>query len=277
MADGLPARIDRATLERIIQRATELQTGSHDIGENLTSEEVLKLGKDVGIDEGYLQQALLEETTKAHLEEDGGFWNRLVGPGIVSAQRVIMGDVESIEQQLIRWIDENELFAIQRQQPGRISWEPVGGFQAAIRRSTSMLGGGKRPFMLARANGVTATILPLEAGYCNVVLTASLGKERASYVGGAAAMASVAAVGAAALAVMSPFILVALIPLPFGAGLSWVIGRRYRPIAERTQLGLERMLDQIERGAVKPSHQLPGKNPGLIGIIADEVKKALKP
>lgn len=277
MADGLPARIDRATLERIIQRATELQTGSRDIGENLTAEEVLKLGKDVGIDEGYLQQALLEETTKAHLEETTGVLNNLVGPGMVSAQRVIQGDVESIEQQLIRWVDENELFTVQRQQPGRISWEPLGGFQAAFRRSTAALGGGKRPFMLARANILSATILRLETGYCNVVLTATLTKERSSYIVGSVAAVSVAAMGAAALAVMTPFFLFALTPLPIGAGLSWFIARQYRPVAERVQLGLERMLDQIERGSVKPAHQLPGKNPGLIGIIADEVKKALKP
>ena len=82
---------------------------------------------------------------------------------------------------------------------------------------------------------------------------------------------------AAALAAMSPFLLVGLAPLPFGLGLGWFIARQYRPVAERVQLGLEWVLDQIERGAVKPSHQLPDKTPGLLGILADEVKKALKP
>ncbi|MEO8294252.1 MAG: hypothetical protein ABI613_01975 [Gemmatimonadota bacterium] len=277
MSDGLPARIDRATLDRIIQRATELQTGSRDIGDNLTTDEVLKLGKDVGIDEGYLQQALLEETTKVHLEETHGLWNKLVGPGMVGAQRVILGSIESVEQQLIRWVDENELFTIQRQQPGRISWEPIGGFQAAFRRSTAALGGGKRPFMLAKANVLAATILPLEPGYCNVVLTATIGKARSGYIGGSAAVVSASVLAAVAIAAMSPFILVALAPLPLGLGLGWGIARQYRPVAERVQLGLERALDQLERGAVKPSHVLPGRSGGLMGIIADEVKKALKP
>ena len=114
MADNLPTRLDKAALERIIQRASELQTGSHDYGEDLTAEEILKLGKDVGIDEGYLQQAILEEQTRADLPEAGGFWNRLVGPGTVTAQRVVQGDVADVAGQLERYIEESELLILQR-------------------------------------------------------------------------------------------------------------------------------------------------------------------
>ena len=46
MVDGLPARIDRAALERIIQRAAELQTADREIGEGLTTEQVMELGRD---------------------------------------------------------------------------------------------------------------------------------------------------------------------------------------------------------------------------------------
>jgi hypothetical protein len=272
-----PARLDKAALERIIQRASELQTGSRDYGDDLTAEEILKLGKDVGIDEGYLQQAILEEQTRTELPDAGGFWNQVVGPGQVSAQRVVQGDVEDVTAQLTRWIEENELLILQRHQPGRLSWEPIGGFQAAFRRSSAALGGGKRPFMLARADGVTATIVPLEQGYCNVVLTANLQKKRSGYVGGSATLVTASGVGAAALAIMSPFLLVALVPIPIGLAAGWMVSRSYRPVAERVKLGLECALDQLERGAVKPRHQLPGKTPGLFGMIAGEVRKAIKP
>lgn len=277
MTGNTPARIDKAALERIIQRASELQTGSRDFGEDLTPEEVLKLGKDVGIDEGYLQQAILEEATRATLPEESGFLNRTFGPGIVTAQRVAQGSVEEVEQQLLRWIEENELFCIQRQQTGRISWEPLGGFQAAIRRSTAMLGGGKRPFMLAAADNLSATVVPLEPGYCNVVLTATLRKKRSGFITGTSVAVGGSLLSAAALAAMSPFLLVALAPLPIGMGIGWIVGRQYRPIAERTQLGLERVLDHLERGAVKPQHQLPPPSTGVIGSIAEEIRKALKP
>ena len=41
--------ITREALDRIIQRAAELQTGERDIGDGLTEAEVVKLGGEVGI------------------------------------------------------------------------------------------------------------------------------------------------------------------------------------------------------------------------------------
>ena len=269
--------ISREALDRIVQRAAELQTGTRDIGDNLSPDEVIKLGKEVGIPEGYLQQAMLEESTRVETPGKDGVWSRVIGPAMLGAQRVIQGEPEDIEAALLRYMEENELLAIQRQQAGRISWEPIGGFQAALRRSTAALGGGKRPFMLSRAGSVSATIVRLEPGYCNVVLTADLDKTRAGYTGGTLTMVGMSAAAAAAIAVMSPFILVALAPLPFGLGLGYLVARQYRPVAERAQLGLERVLDHLERGAVKPAHQLPPKSPGLLGNIAEEIRKALKP
>ena len=277
MPGNVPARLDKAALERIIQRASELQTGSQDYGDNLTAEEILKLGKDVGIDEGYLQQAILEEQTRTDLPDAGGFWNRLVGPGVVTAQRVVQGEVEEVTARLEKWIEENELLVLQRNQPGRLSWEPLGGFQAVMRRSSAMLGGGKRPFMLARADGVSATIVPLEAGYCNVVLTATLKKVRAGYIGGLATLWTASGVSAAILAAMSPFLILAVAPIPLGLIAAWAVARQYPPIPQRVKVGLESVLDHLERGSVKPQHQLPQRTPGLFGILADEVKKAIKP
>jgi len=60
MGEGTPARIDRAALERIIQRAAELQTANRDLADELTPEQVLALGSEVGIPNRYLQQAMLE-------------------------------------------------------------------------------------------------------------------------------------------------------------------------------------------------------------------------
>src|SRR2546421_1060320 len=72
--------ISREALERIIQRAAELQAAEHDIGEGLTKAELLALGQDVGIPERYLHQALLEEQTRAVVEQRRGALARLAGP-----------------------------------------------------------------------------------------------------------------------------------------------------------------------------------------------------
>src|SRR5256885_14928457 len=79
--------IRREALERIIQRAAELQAGERDIGEGLTEADVLALGNDVGIPARYLRQALLEERTRPPVEERGGVLGWLLGPRRLSAQR----------------------------------------------------------------------------------------------------------------------------------------------------------------------------------------------
>jgi hypothetical protein len=49
-------------------------------------------------------------------------------------------------------------------------------------------------------------------------------------------------------------------------------------VADRVQLGLERALDFLERGGVKPGHeQLPGRGAGLLDLLAGEVRRALGP
>src|SRR2546426_4314610 len=83
--------ISREALERIIQRAAELQAAEHDIGEGLTKAELLALGQDVGIPERYLHQALLEEQTRAVVEQRRGALARLAGPTPPSAPPVAPG------------------------------------------------------------------------------------------------------------------------------------------------------------------------------------------
>ena len=60
-----PAQWDRSALDRILQRAAELQAHERDIGDSLTPDEVLALGREVGIPGRYLQQAMLEERVRA--------------------------------------------------------------------------------------------------------------------------------------------------------------------------------------------------------------------
>ncbi len=148
MAEGTSPGIDRPALERILQRAAELQAGEHDTGHAMSPDEVLAIGREVGIPDRHLQQALLEERIRIDAGPAGP-WERVAGPATVYAQRAVPGDPDRTERSLVRWVEQNELFCIQRQQPGRIVWEPVGGFAAAVRRSSAVISSGKRPFMLS--------------------------------------------------------------------------------------------------------------------------------
>ncbi|MFL5517527.1 MAG: hypothetical protein ACJ8DJ_15330 [Gemmatimonadales bacterium] len=275
MAESTPAAIDRAALERIIQRAAELQTSERDIGESLTPDDVLSLGKEVGIPSRYLQQALLEERTRLAGVAPTGLIERAVGPAAIVAQRVVRGETQAVEQALIRWMEERELFCIQRHQPGRITWEPIGGFHAAFRRSTGGFTGRRGPIVLAKAEAVSATVLALETGYTHVALTATAKKVRTESVAGSAALVGGGVVTSGLLLAMGAFALPALIPVPVGLGLGYMTLRRYGPVASRIQLGLERALDNLEQGP-GGRVRLPPRPPGLIDLLADEVRKALK-
>jgi Flp pilus assembly protein TadB len=129
--------------------------------------------------------------------------------------------------------------------------------------------------MLAKAGLVTAIVTELEDGYCHVLMQANLGKVRNTHLGEGAAFLGGGVIGTGVL--VSTGIMLVLVPIPIiaGAALATLIWNTYRPHAERTRLGLERALDHLERGTVKPGHQLPERSPSLLKLATEEIRKAL--
>ncbi len=274
MAD-LPARIDRAALDRIIRRAAELQTGEHELGDEMTEDQVLALGRDVGIPARYLQQALVEERVRGAPVESR-WLDRTIGTATVTADRVVMGTAERHEGLLLEWMEGNEHLVVQRHQSGRITWEQMSGIHGELRKFGAALSGGARA-MLGKAGVVGATITPLESGYAHVQLSADLRMTRGAFIGGAAAFVSVGAAATAVLGVLGAFPLVLLLPLPAALAAGWAATRPYAGVAERTRLGLERALDQLERRGNHPTPELPPQRNSMITSLVQEVRKALKP
>ena len=271
----VPARVDRAALERILQRAAELQASERDIGEGLTPEEVLDLGKDVGIPSHYLQQAMLEDQTRVAAPVATGFLDQAVGAAELSAVRVVRGEPEALDRALLEWVEKNELFVVQRHQPGRITWERMGGMQAAVRRGFSTFESRRAKFMLGRADLMRATIVSLEPGYSHVTLSASLRTARGAYVGGAIAHTSVGVAGSIVLVALHAWAIIPALPVLVGGAIGYYTLRRYQPVTERTRLGLERALDDLEGAAGKAAHELPPGGPGLLELLTGEVRRAI--
>jgi len=267
MGSELTPKFDQEALQRILQRAAELQADERDVSGSLDGNEVLALGRDVGIPERYLRQAMLEVGQAREAPEPEGWIDEMIGAPSVQAERVVRGDPHAIEVALARYFETEEVFGVIRQTEGQMMLEPVGGWQAAVRRAT-----GGRKFMLQKAQSVSATIVPLEPGLCQVVLRASLRDLRRGYIGGAAALVSVAIAGTVVLGALNAFWPVLLMPLPGAFGFSWAIGKSYRSVSERAQLGLECALDHVERGTVRASHQLPGRKTGLLDTVISEIE-----
>jgi hypothetical protein len=266
--------ISREALERIIKRAAELQAGEHEIGDGLTNNEVLALGKDVGIPERYLRQAMLEEQTRTAPEVAPGTWAWLTGPRMLVAHRVVPGDRTTIERALHRWMTEEALMQPKRQFADRTTYEPKSGAFASIQRALT----GQRRYALARAGEITAQVVQLEPGFCMVRLEADIRQQRANRISGATVMTVVGwGMTAAAMLIAPPLLLAQALVLVPGVGLTAgaaKVARTYRGVNERIQLALEQILDRLERGEIRGSE--PPALPGVQTFqrIADEVRKA---
>jgi len=269
--------ISREALERIIKRAAELQAGEHDVGDGLTNNEVLALGKDVGIPDRYLRQAMLEEQTRTTPEVATGTWAWLTGPRSIIAHRVVPGDRASVERALSRWMTEEALLQPKRHYPDRTSWEPKAGAFASIQRALA----GKRRYSLAQAEEITAQVVQLEPGFCLVRLEADIKRQRANRISGATVLAVIGwgmtgatALIAPPLALAQALMLVPAVGLTLGGAL---VARTYRSANERVQIALEQVLDRLERGDMRsPSSQdvLPGVQ--TFTRIAEEVRKVFE-
>lgn len=262
-------RIDRPALERIIQRAAELQAGEREIGEGLTEDEVLALGRDVGIPARYLQQALVEERTRAVTAPEGGLAAWLAGPRFVGAQRTIAGSVAGIEEQITHWMLEFELLIVKRRHPQRTTWEAKRGTVASLKRS---LGSGGRRYLLARADEVATTVLAVDDARCHVQLIADLGNTRRERLGGAATMVVLGAAATGVGLALGVMEVVAAVPAGLGVlGGSAVARGRYGEV-ERMQVALEQVLDRLEHGEIRvPRKASAEENP--IGRLADEFRR----
>ena len=261
--------ISREALDRIIQRAAELQTGERDIGDGLNEEELLALGKDVGIPPRYLKQAMLEERTRALTAPRTG-WS-LVGPAELAAQRVVPGDRGGVERALSLWMEDQELLRVKRRYPDRTTWEPQVGFFAAMQRGLQSRG---RRFSLTKALEIVGQVTPLETGFCHVRLSADVRNLRQARVGGAVALVvigSVATVVASTIGVLSPFAVAPAAGFGVAAAAALFAGRRQQ--LEQIEVSMEQVLDRLERGEIRPEHALPGPRASAFVRIAEEIRK----
>jgi len=266
--------ITREALERIVQRAAELQAHEKDVGDGLTRGEVLALGKDVGIPARYLEQALIEEETRSGLEPEPGVLAWLVGPAMLRAARVVPGDRASAESAIAAWLEQDELLQVKRRYPDQTTWEPKAGAFATLQRAFKA---GGKTFALARAAEVAGSVVPLESGSCHVQVRADVSNLRRQRLAGVAALLGVGALATAlapVLGALFPWMFVPIIVMGV-AGVAY--GRSHRRDIERVHVGLEQLLDRLERGEKRPDARLGGPGASALGRIADELRGFMNP
>ena len=266
------SRFDRPALERIIQRAAELQSRERDVGESLTEDELMSLGQEVGIAPGHLRQAIHEERTKALVPREQGALVRLIGPQRIACERVIAGRNDRIESELFRWMSEGELLQVKRRYPDSISWEPKEGAWASLRRS---LGVGGRKYLLARAREIITRVISVDGNRCLVQLVADLSNTRGEYLLGSGLVlgSSGAATGIALL--LGVLVPVAIIPAALGVPIAYSVARDRRRQVDKLQVALEQILDRLEHEDFDGRPRLSKPQPGFVERMADEIRRSL--
>jgi hypothetical protein len=274
MSDLVPdkPRIERTAVERIIRRAAELQAGHRDIGDGLTEQELMALGQEVGIPPGFLQQALLEEGTRAVASAEQGLTEWLTGPKRIAVQRTIIEDSDRTQAALNHWMTDSELLTVKRRFPDKMSWEARQDMFSSLKREFKV---GGRPYRLARSKEIVAQIAPLEEGRSHVRLLADLSNTRQSHLLGAATMLGAGGITTAIGVTLGVALPVALIPLGLGLMTGFAIARRRRGQVEEVHTALEQVLDRLEHGEISPPRESNGGQASTFERIAGEIRKNL--
>jgi hypothetical protein len=257
--DNSPSPVSRGALERVLARASELQTATGETPESdtVTEAQLIDLAKEVGLSPEHVRQALAEERARGEpVADKDSFVMSLIGGRRVAAQRVVPGTPEVVLAALDRWMQTEEWLTVKRQQRDRMAWEPRRDLIAGLRRAF-----GGKAYALHTTTDVAATVVSVDGGSL-VALTADVSSRRASLMGGAAAGVIASAAASGALVVLGFMTIAAIAPVVVIAPLAVYAAQRAMAASlERTHLALEQVLDRLERRTTE------GKPPSLFQMI----------
>ncbi|HET7456591.1 MAG TPA: hypothetical protein VFJ74_02985 [Gemmatimonadaceae bacterium] len=283
MSDNLPAPLDRAALERVLARATELQAagaagGEREAGDDpgMSEQQLLEIAREVGLSESHVRQALAEERTRVALpeEHEGGWLARVAGPGVASATRTVRGTPQGALAALDVWMQRQECLVVKRRFGDRIVWEARRDIVGNIKRGFNL---GGRGYHLARADDVAATAIAVDDARVLVRLDARLTGSRASRVRGGVALVGAGTVAAATMSVflIPAFVLLAAAPVAAAVGGGAGLLRQHAHLAERVQLALEQALDRLEHEGAAARLTSASSAAALIAdVIGSAVRRA---
>ncbi len=264
MADHLPtappAKLSRSALERVLGRASELQSAAgDDDGGALTEAQLIDLAKEVGLSPENVREALAEERSRVEEVPDSSAGLSLLGSATVQAARTVPGDVATVLSGLDVWMQKIESLQVMRRFPDQLTWEPRQDFLSSIRRTLRV---GGRAFTLAVATDVHGVVAAAGGKRTHVRLVANFRTTR-NQRASAAVAASLAglAVGLplwymatnAGLAIAAALALIPALGLPSAAFV--LVRRQYRRLLARAKVSLEQALDKLEYGDA-PRHGL---------------------
>jgi hypothetical protein len=247
--------LSSAQLALVLRRAAELERrrraeAAPETGATVSEGELREIVDEVGLPQADVQRALgeLRAGILPGTEDRASLLDRLVGPAELASERIVDGDVATIERRVSDFL-RSQAFEVKRDFGDRVRWAPMPGLLAKARRVFDLAGRIALPDT-CEVETLVMTV-PGETGRVLVRLTvqaSDLRRARATRMG--------AVVGAGALIAGTGIAAASGAPEAFtvlaGAGtaaLGWMgIRGRYRRTVAGAAEALARFLDLLEHG-----------------------------
>jgi len=242
-------------LDLIVRRAAEIQNKRGSPGSQLlTEEEVVEIGRQVGLEPEYVRRAMAEihaESLAPRRLPGNRILDLVAGDPRVEVRRVVAGEPTRIQQQAELLLRDREKLSALRRRPTRSVWEASAGIMDRLDRFMNFSG---KEYALAETRQVELGVAETEPGWSLVTLAADVGNKRDEALYTAGSCIAVAAIIAAVFtAVEGGFAILLSIGAALFVGLAgaaiaipwirWAVGKR----RDRVELLLEGLIDRVDQ------------------------------
>lgn len=239
-------RLSTPELEAVIRRAAELQADSSALlEEGLSEAEVVRIGRELGLDPATVRRAIAEVRGGAAVET--GLLVTLAGPRTVRASRIVSRPAARVAADLETYLRAREFMLAQRRFQDRTRFVRDSSFGANLARFARGFGFGRPGHRPIDVKQIDVSISAVDAQSCLLELSVDLAGTRGGLVGGVLGTSGGATAAWTAVAwstaLPDPLVLVG-VPLLAGA---WLGTRAiFSTVRRSVQEKMESLLDQVE-------------------------------
>ncbi len=247
----------REEFEEVMRRAAELSSSDPDegTGAGLSEEEVLRIGREVGLPDRHLRRALSEVRSERPAPGAGGLAGRLWGPETLAASRTVPLGRDELVRALDRYFTGTTLLQKVRSGHSRLQYRPSVDWVSQVARTASSTA---RKYYVASARRIDVRLEPLGESRTRVELEVDPATRGEYLWGGFAGGIASGGVVAVVLTPLLSEVLLLTLPLALavalvagtlagGAVLRWTAAAHRRKVDDVRQ-EMEGILDRLETG-----------------------------
>ena len=251
-----PARsIARRDFEQVIRRAVDLSAREGDRDEQLSEDEVIRIGQELGLSPHLVQRAMYE---LPELTEPPRWYDRYFGSSIFSVGRVVPGAADPTLRRLQDYLITREYLQIVRRRGHSIAFIPAEDTLSNLARAFTR---PSKRHLIARSSRVMLNVQPMPDAAAHVRFDVDLTEERREKLRsgiilgslGGTVLGTIAAAGVTGItpAFLGPLPEVLAFGASFfavGAGAVAAAAARFKNRVFAAKFELAGLLDRVEHG-----------------------------